>query len=66
MNHLGSALWLLYMAASWMMGVMPYLLAIGHQLLLFTLAILGINLLPEQPILDKEESYLTNMSNIIT
>ena len=65
MNHLASALLLLCMTASWMMGVAPFLLATGHQPLLPSLAIPGLPSLPDQPTPDEEEAYLAEVSCIV-
>ena len=64
MNHLALALLLLCMTASQMMGITPFLLAIGHQLLLPSMAIPGLPYLPNQHTLDKEEAYLAKVSYI--
>ena len=64
-NHLALALLLLYMTVSRMMGVMPFLLAMGQQPLLPSMAIPGLPSLPNQPTLDEEEAYLAKVSHII-
>ena len=48
------------------MGIVPFLLATGHQQLLPSLAIPGLHLLPNQLKLDKEEAYLPEVSCIAT
>ena len=42
--------------------IVPYLLVMGCQPLLPSVAITGLPLLPEQPTLDKEEAYITKIS----
>ena len=64
-NHLAPALLLLQMTASRMMGVAPYLLVTGQQLLLPSIAIPGLPSLPDQPMLDEEEAYFANVSRIV-
>ena len=51
-NHLASALLLLCMTAGQMMGFVPFLLSMGYQPLLPSMAILGLPSLPNQPTLD--------------
>ena len=63
-NHLALALLLLCMTASRMMGIMPFLLAMGQQPLLPSMAIPGLPSLPNQPTLDKEEGYLAEVNHI--
>ena len=46
-NHLALAHVLLLMISSWMMSVVLYLLAMGHQPLIPSLAITGLPLLPD-------------------
>ena len=65
MNHLALALLLLYMIASRMTGVVPYLLATGRQPLLPSMAIPGLPSLPDQPTPDEEVTYLAEVSHII-
>ena len=65
MNHLASALLLLHMIVSRMMGIMPYLLATGQQPLLPSIAIPGLPSLPNQPTPDKEETYLAEVNCIV-
>ena len=48
-----------------MMGVMPFILAIGHQLLLSSFVISGLTSLPNQPTLDEEEAYLAKVSYVV-
>ena len=64
-NHLASALLLLCMTASRMMGGAPYLLATSQQPLLLSMAVPRLPSLPDQPTWDKEEAYLTKVSCII-
>ena len=64
-NHLASALLLLCMMASRMMGIVPYLLATGQQPLLPSITIPGLPSLPDQPTLDEEETYLAKVSHIV-
>ena len=66
MNNLALALLLLCMTASWMMGITPFLLAMGQQPFLLSLAIPGLPLLVEQPTMDEEEAYLTEVNCIVT
>ena len=47
------------------MGVMPYLLVTGQQPLLLSITIPGLPSLPNQPTLDEEEAYLTEVSHIV-
>ena len=65
MNHLAPVLLLLRMIANRMTGIAPYLLATGQQPLLPSIAIPGLPSLPDQPMPDEEETYLTNVSRII-
>ena len=53
------------MTASQMMGVMPFILAIGHQLLLSSFVISGLTSLPNEPTLDEEEAYLAKVSYVV-
>ena len=64
-NHLAPALLLLHMTASRMTGIAPYLLATCRQRLLPSIAIPGLPSLPDQPMPDKEETYLANISRIV-
>ena len=64
-NHLASVLLLLRMTMSRMMGVMPYLLVTGRQPLLPSIAIPGLQSLPDQPTPDEEQTYLTKVSHIV-
>ena len=64
MNYLALALILLRMTVSRMTGTVPYLLATSQQLLLPSIAIPGLPSLPDQPTLDKEETYLIEVSHI--
>ena len=52
------------MIASRMIGIVPYLLATGQQLLLPSMAIPGLPSLPNQLALDEEEAYLAKVSCI--
>ena len=45
-------------------GIALFLLSMGHSPLLPSLAIPGLPSLPNQPTLDKEEAYLTEVSCI--
>ena len=65
MNHLAPALLPLYMTASRMTGIAPFLLVTGQQPLLPSIAIPGLTSLPDQPTLDKEEMYLAKVSCIM-
>ena len=65
MNHLALTLLLLHMTASWMTGIVPFLLASGHQLLFLSMTIPGLPSLPNQLTLDKEEAYLAEVSHIV-
>ena len=65
MNHLAPALLPLCMTASRMMGIMPFLLVTGQQPLLPSIAIPGLPSLPDQPTLDKEETYLAKVTRIM-
>ena len=65
MNRLALAVLLLCMTASWMTSVAPFLLAMGCQLLLPSLAIPGLPLLPKQLTPDEEETYLAEVSHIV-
>ena len=47
------------------MGHAPFLLAMGCQLLLPSMAVPGLPSLPNQPTLDEEEAYLAKVSHII-
>ena len=47
------------------MGVVPFLLAMGQQPLLPSMAIPGLPSLPNQLTIDEEEAYLTKVSYII-
>ena len=53
------------MKASKMMGIAPYLPATGQQPLLPSIAVPGLPSLPDQPIPDEEEMYLTEVSCIV-
>ena len=66
MYHLASALLLICIIVSQMMGIVLFLLAKGYQPLLPSLAIPGLPSLPDQMTLDKEEAYLTKVSCIST
>ena len=48
-----------------MTGVAPFLLALGQQPLLLSMAIPGLLSLPNQPTPDEEETYLAEVSHII-
>ena len=48
-----------------MMGIVPFLLAIGHKKLLPCLAIQGLPSLPNQAMLDKKETYFSEVSHIV-
>ena len=48
-----------------MMGVVPFLLAMGQQPLLPSMAIPGLPSLPVQLTPDEEEAYLAKVSHII-
>ena len=65
-NHLALSLLLLYVAVSQMVGVVLFLLAIFHHLLLPSLTIPGLPLLPNQLTLAEEEAYLAKGSHITT
>ena len=65
MNHLALALLLLYTTVSRMMGVMPFLLDMGQQLLLPSMALAGLPSLPNQPTLDEEKACFAQVSHII-
>ena len=65
MNHLALALFLLGMTASWMIGVVPFLLAMGHQLLIPSMAIPRLPTLQNQLTPDEEEAYFAIVSHII-
>ena len=47
------------------MGVLPFLIAMGHQPLLQSMAIPELPSLPDQPTPDEEEAYLTKFSCIV-
>ena len=64
MNHLASALHLLHMTASWMMGAVLFVLATSYKPLLPSLGIPGLPSLPDQLTPDEEEVYLTKVSHI--
>ena len=64
-NHLALALLLLHMTVSWMMGVAQFLLVMGRQPLLPSIAIPGLPSLPNQLTLDEEEAYLSKVSRIV-
>ena len=64
-NYLAWALLLLHMTVSRMMGVAPFLLAMGQQPLLPSMAIPGLPFLSDQLALDEEEAYLAEVSHII-
>ena len=49
-----------------MMGIVLFLLAVGCQPLLPSLAIPRLPLLPNHLTLDKEEAFLTEVSNVVT
>ena len=65
MNHLASALLLLCITVSKMISVISFLLTIGRQPLLLSMAVPGLPCLPNQLALDKEEPYLAKVSYII-
>ena len=58
MNHLASALLLLHMTVNQKMGTILFLLAIGCQPLLTSMAMPELPLLPNQLTLDEEKTYL--------
>ena len=64
-NHLALALLLLYMTVSQMMDVALFLLAMGHQALLPSLAIPGLSSLPDQLTPDEQEAYFAKVSRIV-
>ena len=64
-NHLAPVLLLLRMTVSRMMGIMPYLLATSQQPLLPSITVPGLPSLPDQLMLDEEETYLTDISRIV-
>ena len=65
MNHLALVLLLLCMTASGIMGIAPFLLAMGQQLLLPSMAVKELPSMPDQLALDEEEAYLTKVSHIV-
>ena len=65
MNHLASALLLLYITVGRITGIALYLLATGQQPLLPSMAIPGLPSLPDQLTWDEEEAYLAEVSCII-
>ena len=65
MNHLALALLLLCMTASKMSSVVLFLLAMGCQPLLPSMAISGLPSLPKQLTPDEEEAYLAKISHIV-
>ena len=48
-----------------MMGIVPYLLATGQQLLLPSITVPGLPSLPDQLTPDEEETYLAEVSRIV-
>ena len=65
-NHFALTLLLKCMMASQLISIAPYLLPMGHQPLLRSLAVSRLPLLTKQPTLDEEETYLSEVSRIVT
>ena len=56
---------LLRMTAGRMTDIAPFLLAIGRQLLLLSIAVPGLPSLHDQPAPDEEEMYLAEVNHIL-